>query len=134
MDIGIYNVALEGFFGYPFKQDVYGIDSGNESDKAISFGGGAGYTYFSRYILGTITVGVDHWKFPWADINLPYAQVELDVMPWKKGFGLRFGYTAEIGSTEWGSGYKSYLRDEWTYKMGDFQMLGRFQAGLILWL
>jgi hypothetical protein len=150
MEIGFGHVTLEGVFAAPLNQNVYDvpgadhnrtIQSGaNAGEKAENFfvcglGGGAGYTFYSNYFLGTLSLGVNHWIFVDQEyINLPYLQIKADLLPFKKGLGLRLGYLVEGASAGWGGAYTRYFRERWTYQAGDFRFYNRFQAGLVLWL
>jgi hypothetical protein len=150
LEIGISNVTLEGVFAAPVNQNIYdlpgadhnrvissGPKTGEKEENGFVFGlgGGGGYTFYSNYFLGTLTVGVNHWMFVDREyINIPYTQIKLDILPFKKGLSLRLGYLIEGASLGWGGTYERYFNDRWTSKTGDFRFYNRFQAGLALWL
>ena len=150
LEIGFANLTLEGVFAAPVNQKVYDvpgadhdriIQSGGragekEANSLVSgLGGGLGYTFYRNYFLGTLSLGFNHWIF--ADevyINMPYLQIKADLLPFKKGLGLRLGYLVEGAASGWGGAYERYFNERWTYQAGDFRFYNRFQAGLVLWL
>jgi hypothetical protein len=149
LEIGISNLTLEGVFAAPVNQNIYDIP-GADHDRTISsglnmgdkeennfvfgLGGGLGYTFYSNYFLGALTLGVNHWTFVDKEyINMPYTQIKLDILPFKKGLSLRLGYLVEGASPAWGDNYTRYFKDRWTIKAGNFHFYNRFQAGLALW-
>jgi hypothetical protein len=149
LEIGFANLTLEGVFAAPLRQSAYDVPGANHDRPVLSgpaeakeensfvsgLGGGLGYTFYSAYFLGTISLGCNHWTFVDAEyINMPYAQIKADLLPFKKGLGLRLGYLVEGASPSWGTAYTRYFNDRWTYHAGDFRFYNRFQAGLVLWL
>jgi hypothetical protein len=146
MEIGFANLTMEGVFAAPLNQNVYDVPGANHNrtiqsgEKAENFfvsglGGGLGYTFYSAYFLGTLSLGVNHWTFVDQEyINIPYLQIKTDLLPFKKGLGLRLGYLVEGAAPAWGGAYKRYFNERWTYQAGDFRFYNRFQAGLVLWL
>ncbi|MDR1278557.1 MAG: trichohyalin-plectin-homology domain domain-containing protein [Treponema sp.] len=150
LEIGIANVTLEGVFAAPVNQNIYdipgadhdrvinsglGIEEKAENNFVFGLGGGLGYTFYSNYFLGTLTAGVNHWTFvDQTYINMPYTQIKLDILPFKKGLSLRLGYLVEGAALTWGDKYTRYFKDRWTNKAGNFRFYNRFQAGLAFWI
>jgi hypothetical protein len=146
LEIGVSNLTLEGVFAAPVNQNIYDVPgadhdridkTGEKEENSFVFGlgGGLGYTFYSNYFLGTLSLGVNHWTFVDKDtINMPYAQIKADVLPFKKGLSLRLGYLVEGASPGWGGGYARYFNDRWTLRAGNFRFYSRFQAGLALWM
>jgi hypothetical protein len=150
LEIGFANLTLEGVFAAPVNQNIYDIPGANhdrtiesggkagekeENSFVSGLGGGLGYTFYSNYFLGTISLGFNHWIFVDREyINMPYLQIKTDLLPFKKGLGIRLGYLVEGAASGWGGAYERYFNERWTYQAGDFRFYNRFQAGLVLWL
>jgi hypothetical protein len=137
LDIGIRNFALEGIFTCPIKQHIYddSLQGAGDSSFVYGFGGGMGYTFYSNYFLGTLTVGIHHMSFmDKKSINTLYSQLKLDLVPFKKGIALRLGLLLEGAGDSWGDTYKRYFDDRWAFKAGSFLLYHRFQAGLVVWI
>jgi hypothetical protein len=150
LEIGFAHLTLEGVFATPLNQNVYDVpgathdrsrqpggNAGEKEENALvsGLGGGLGYTFYSSYFLGTISLGCNHWTFvDSAYINMPYLQIKADLLPFKKGLGIRLGYLAEGASPDWGGAYTRYFNERWTCQAGNFRFYTRFQAGLVLWL
>jgi hypothetical protein len=146
LEIGISNLTLEGVFAAPVNQNVYDVPGADhnrltslgereENHFVFGLGGGVGYTYYSDYFLGTVTAGLNHWIFvDQKYINMPYAQVKLDLLPFKKGLSLRLGYLVEGASLDWNGPYRRYFNDRWTAQAGTFRFYNRFQIGLAFWI
>jgi hypothetical protein len=149
LEIGFANLTLEGVFAAPLHQNIYDVPGADhdrvrsgsqtgateENNFVSGLGGGLGYTFYSTYFLGTISLGCNHWIFVDNEyINMPYLQIKADLLPFKKGLGLRLGYLIEGANPGWGGAYTRYFNERWTYEAGNFRLYNRFQAGLVLWI
>ncbi|MDR1788461.1 MAG: hypothetical protein LBR16_08455 [Treponema sp.] len=140
LELGIANFTMEGVFVYPFNQTMYDLPASADVDVAddafvMGIGGGAGYAFYSKYFVGSLTAGVERLIFKdEASLVFPYTQIKLDVVPGKKGIGIRLGYLAEFASTAWGSDYARYFCEPWAHKAGEMLIMDRLQAGLVLWM
>jgi hypothetical protein len=150
LEIGFAHLTLEGVFAAPLNQNVYDTPGADHDRRAYSggqigakeenffvsgLGGGLGYTFYSSYFLGTISLGCNHWIFvDNASINMPYLQIKTDLLPFKKGLGVRLGYLVEGADPGWGDAYTRYFNERWTCPAGKIRLYNRFQAGLVIWL
>jgi hypothetical protein len=148
LEAGLKAFHLEGFYSLPFKSSAYEDPVLSNPGSVRSYGGGIGLSKtFSR---GVLTFGGGYTR---ADVfenhlNIPYAQLKVDILPWYWGPGFRIGYQLE------GCIYsKSDLEEKINDNSGNYRLYraydryfdgafdiegillnGKLMAGFVFWL
>jgi hypothetical protein len=95
LEAGLKAFHLEGFYSLPFNSSVYEDPVLSNPGSVWSYGGGIGLSKtFSRAVL-TFGGGYARAKVFENNLNVPYAQLKLDILPWYWGPGFRIGYQVE---------------------------------------
>jgi hypothetical protein len=136
LELRLKKLALEAQVQAPFDTGIYddpavAANAGDVYGFNVGLGGAIG----NKFVLASILAGYNHTNLHNNEsVNLPYAQLKLDIMPWRRGLGFRLGYMAEAGSMGWGDVYERYFNERWAYKINDsFRINGKITAGLVLW-
>jgi hypothetical protein len=132
VDGGFDALSAELVFNWPLKNDVYNKPD-SASDFVFGIGGGIGYTYVSHYFLPSLLIGVTYNNLPGDEkVVAPYGHLKIDILPWRRYAGLRLGFLAEMGSTNWGESYERYFK--WAMnKSSKTRINGKLTAGFVFW-
>jgi hypothetical protein len=132
LELGFRVFTVEGIVHWPIDSEIYNKPDSTQID-VFSLGVGLGYSFVARYLLSTISAGFTYTQLPENEkVNVPYAQIKFDVMPWETGLGLRLGFMAEAASMGWGEPYSRYFAGS-IISSGGWRVNGKAMAGLVLW-
>jgi hypothetical protein len=136
LELRLKKLALEAQVQAPFDTSIYDDPAAAaNAGNVYGFNLGLGRAIGNKIVLASVLAGYSHTNLHNNEsVNLPYAQLKLDFLPWRKGLGFRLGYMAEAGSMDWGDAYERYFNKRWAYSINDsFRINGKITAGLVLW-
>ncbi|MDR1178845.1 MAG: hypothetical protein LBK64_08450 [Spirochaetaceae bacterium] len=148
LEAGFKALHIEGFYGLPFKSAVYEDPILPNPGSVRAYGGGIGLSKtFSRAVL-TIGGGYTRADVFENHLNIPYAQLKVDILPWYWGPGFRIGYQLEgciypkseleeklhenSGNYRLYRAYDRYF--DGAFNIEDVLINGRIMAGVVFWL
>ena len=125
LEVGIGPLNIEGIVHLPVKSETITISS---------LGLGLGYSFITRHLLSTISLGFTYTQIFEKDnsATVPFIQAKFDIMPWETGLGLRLGFMAEAASLDWGDPYTRYFSNSLSLS-DSWRLNGKIMAGLVLW-
>jgi hypothetical protein len=143
VELGYKTFTIEG----TFQQTVGDYNGGDQKDddtgkitevKNINraFGGNMGFSGIWDNAIFTFALGSTAYHYEDSDyIYIPNGQLRLDIIPWKWGPSLRFGYMLEVGNIQMGPQYGSYFINRNASRRDDGYFLGNtFLFGLSFWI
>jgi hypothetical protein len=94
-EAGLNAFHIEGFYDLPFKSAAYEDSILSNSGTVRSYGGGIGLS--KTFSHGVLTFGGGYKRAEVFEnrLNIPYALLKVDILPWYWGPGFRIGYQLE---------------------------------------
>jgi hypothetical protein len=149
LEAGLKAFHMEGFYSLPFKSSAYEDPILSNPGSVRSYGGGIGLSKAFSHGVFTFGGGYTRAEVFESKLDIPYAQLKLDILPWYWGPGFRIGYQLEgciypkakleKGLDDENSGdyrlYRAYDRYfDGAFDIEGILLNGKVTAGFVFWL